>query len=265
MMRGINRQDIFEEDEDRLYFMNVLERCKKISGFKLHAFVLMSNHVHLLIEPGEESLDMVFRRIGTRYAKWYNEKYQRIGHLFQDRFRSENVENDLYFMTVLRYILQNPMKAGMETRPGSWRWSSFLAYEAGKGAVTDTQFALSLFGGRENLLRFLGQENDDTAMDEADCDKQLKEDLAKEKMIRITQCTSVSDFQQLARLVQKELVRKMYHEGLSLAQISRMTGISKPTVYRTAKAFDQQNEEEPLFHESGPDLLAYHMKTEVIW
>ena len=131
--------------------------------------------------------------------------------------------------------------------------------------MTDTQFALSLFGGRKNLLRFLGQENDDTAMDEADCDKQLKEDLAKEKMIRITQCTSVSDFQQLARPIQKELVRKMYHEGLSLAQISRMTGISKPTVYRTAKAFDQQNEEEPLLHESGPDLLAYHMKTEVIW
>ena len=263
-MRGINRQNIFEEDEDRLYFMNVLKRCKEISGFKLYAFALMSNHVHLLIEPAGESLDMVFRRIGTRYAKWYNQKYQRIGHLFQDRFRSENVENDLYFMTVLRYILQNPMKAGLETRLGNWRWSSFLAYEKEIGAVTDTRFALELFGGRENLIRFLGQDNDDTALDEADCDQRLKNDLAKEKMARITQCASVSDFQQLDRSVQKEFARKMYHEGVSLSQISRMTGISRPTVYRIVKEPDQQNEEELLLHESGPDLLAYHMNTEVI-
>ena len=69
--------------------MNILGQCKKISGFRLYAFVLMSNHVHLLIEPADESLDMIFRRIGTRYAGWYNHKYQRIGHLFQDRFRSE--------------------------------------------------------------------------------------------------------------------------------------------------------------------------------
>lgn len=265
MMRGINRQNIFEEDEDRLYFMNVLKRCKEISGFKLYAFALMSNHIHLLIEPAEESLDMVFRRIGTRYAQWYNQKYERIGHLFQDRFRSENVENDLYFMTVLRYILQNPMKAGMETRLGNWRWSSFLAYEKGIGAVTDTQFALDLFRGRENLLHFLGQDNDDSVMDEADCDQRLKNDLAKEKMIRITQCASVSDFQQLNKSVQKELIRKMYHEGLSLGQIAGMTGISKPTVYRTVKEPDHQNEGGVLLRESGPDLLAYHMDSEVIW
>ena len=72
MLRGINRQDIFEDDEDRLQFMSILLRCKEISGFRLHAFVLMSNHIHLLLEPAGESLDMVFRRIGTRYAVWYN-------------------------------------------------------------------------------------------------------------------------------------------------------------------------------------------------
>ena len=89
MIRGINRQNIFEEDDDRLCFMKILNHCKEISGFRLYAFALMSNHIHLLIETAGESLDMVFRRIGTRYAVWYNRKYQRAGHLFQDRFRSE--------------------------------------------------------------------------------------------------------------------------------------------------------------------------------
>ena len=201
MLRGINRQNIFEEDEDRLCFMNILGQCKKISGFRLYAFVLMSNHVHLLIEPADESLDMIFRRIGTRYAGWYNHKYQRIGHLFQDRF-------------VLRYIIQNPMKAGIESRPGSYRWSSFLAYEHGKGTVTDTQYALDLFGGRRELVDFLNQkDDDDTVMDEASCDRRLKNDLAKEKMSRITHCSSVSEFQQLDSLLQKEHARKMYREG----------------------------------------------------
>ena len=268
MLRGVNRQNIFEEDEDRLYFMNILGRCKKVSGFRLYAFVLMSNHVHLLIEPAGETLETVFRRIGTRYAGWYNQKYQRAGHLFQDRFRSENVETGLYFMAVLRYIIQNPMKAGIESRPGSYRWSSFLAYEHGKGTVTDTQYALDLFGGRRELVDFLNQkDDDDTVMDEASCDRRLKNDLAKEKMSRITHCSSVSEFQQLDSLLQKEHARKMYREGLSLGQISRLTGIPKTTVYKAVKVPDRQTDaaEEMQLHEPGPDLALYCMDPDTIW
>lgn len=120
MLRGVNRQTIFEEDEDRFRFLNTVSRCREVSGFSLHAFVLMSNHIHLLIETGIEPLDDIFKRIGTSYAMWYNRKYQRAGHLFQDRFRSESVETDQYYMTVLRYILQNPVKAGMVSHPGDY-------------------------------------------------------------------------------------------------------------------------------------------------
>lgn len=266
MLRGINRQNIFEEDEDRLYFMNTLARCKKISEFRLYAFVLMSNHIHLLIEPVKEPLDLIFRRIGTRYAVWYNHKYQRVGHLFQDRFRSENVETDLYFMTVLRYILQNPMKAGLETNPGTYRWSSYLAYVNGKGTVTDTQFAVDLSGGREELARFLAQDNEDEVMDESSFDRRLKSDLAKEKMAQITQCSSASDFQQLDSSLKKEYVRKMHLEGMSFGQIARLTGTPKATVYRTVNAFtDPIVEEAMLFHESEPDLTAYLTDIDVVW
>ena len=263
MLRGINRQNIFEEDMDRAYFMNLLKDYKKITGFRLYAFVLMSNHIHLLIEPAGEPLDTVFRRIITAYAVWYNRKYQRTGHLFQDRFRSENVENEQYFITVLRYILQNPMKAGMESRPGSYRWSSFLAYQHGMGTVTDTQLAMDLFGSRETLVDFLLENNDDTAMDEADFDRRLRDEKAKEKIIRITQCASVAAFQQLASEKQKEYARKMYQEGMSLGQISRLTGMPKTTVFNAIKAGKDQSGglEEITLREA--DAAAYDPET--VW
>lgn len=265
MLRGINRQVIFEEDEDRLYFMKVLTRCKEISGFRLHAFALMPNHVHLLIEPAEEPLDVVFRRIGTRYAVWFNWKYQRTGHLFQDRYRSEAVETDLYFMTVLRYILQNPMKAGLETQPGSYRWSSYRAYQTGKGAVTDIALAESLFGGRDKLADYLIQDNDDAVMDDGDRDWRIRDEQAKEIMNRMTGCASVSDFQQLEPELQKEYVGKLYQERLSMAQIAWLTGKAKTVVFRIIQKQKNQlaEEEETVLRESDLDSIFYD--TDTVW
>ena len=265
MIRGINRQNIFEEDDDRICFMKILDYCKEISGFKLYAFALMSNHIHLLIEPAGEALDTVFSRIETRYALWFNRKYQRTGYLFQNRFRSEAVESDRYFMTVLRYILQNPMKAGLESHPGDYRWSSYRAYEKGKGAVTDTQYALDLFGSREILMEYLSQNNDETVMDEADFDSRLRDDRAKEKMFCITQCTSASSFQQLDRTLQKEYAAKMYKSGLSLGQISRFTGMAKTTVFKAVKAMNEKDEEkaESVLFEST--LTDYYADDQIVW
>ena len=265
MLRGINRQDIFEDDEDRLRFMTILCRCKELSDFKLHAFVLMSNHVHLLIETAGESLDMVFRRIGTRYAVWYNRKYQRAGHLFQDRFRSENVETEQYYRTVLRYILQNPMKAGLEKCPGSYRWSSYLAYEKGRSLLTDTQYALEIFGSREKLLEYLTESNDDSVMDEAEHDWRLRDDSAKEIIRRITGCLTITDFQGFDLAEQKEFARKLYMEGLSIRQIARMTGMSKSTVARVVKTEENEQPETESLYLRESEESAYYMSADTIW
>lgn len=235
MLRGINRQVICEEDADRRVFMMALKECKDVSGFKLHAFCLMPNHVHLLIEPAGEPLELIFKRLGAKYVGWFNRKYDRAGHLFQDRFRSENVEDNLYFMTVLRYILQNPMKAGIENQPGSYPWSSFLAYKKGIGSVTDTQYAIDLFGSQEALIDYVLLGNEDTVMDEDQFDWRMKIEKAKEIMVQISDCATVSDFQRMDRRIQKEYAVKMYLAGVSAYQIAKMTGMSKSTVERTVK------------------------------
>ena len=100
MLRGINQQQIFEDEEDNQKFVEVLKDCKLISGFKVYAYCLMGNHIHLLLKAENENLEQIFKRIGARYVYWYNWKYRRRGHLFQDRFKSEPVEDDAYFLQI---------------------------------------------------------------------------------------------------------------------------------------------------------------------
>ena len=238
MMRGVDRQVIFRDDEDRSWFLTAVKQSKMTDHFKLHAFCLMSNHVHLLMEQAEEPLETIFKRIGVSYAIWYNRKYERVGHLFQDRFRSECVETEQYYRAVLRYIIRNPVKAGMVSQPGMYRWSSFLAYEKGSGSITDTQYALDLFGSRDSLLGFLDEAGNDAVMDEEVFDKRLRNELNKETMKRITQCDSASEFQKLDLSLQKEYARKLHQENMTPGQISVLTGMAKSTVYRAVKDFD---------------------------
>ena len=263
MLRGINRQLIFENDGDRRQFMLILTECKEVSGFRLHAFCLMPNHIHLLIEPAEESLEVIFKRIGSRYATWYNRKHQRVGHLFQDRFRSENVETDQYYMTVLRYILQNPMKAGMESRPGTYRWSSYLAYDKGTGSVTDTEYAENMFGSREALIRFVQQNSDETALDDTDFDWRIRDDQAQKIMERITQCPDSAAFLELDKKARRVYIRELYMEKLSLGQIANVTGVPRSTVYKAVKGIEPQLLAERMkFKEEKTD---FEVSDEIIW
>jgi REP element-mobilizing transposase RayT len=269
ILRGINRQDIFEDDGDRHYFMTVMQHYKGISDFRLHAFCLMTNHVHLLMEPKGEPLGQVFRRVGVRYVSWYNRKYERTGHLFQDRFRSETVESDAYYRSVLRYILQNPMKAGMERSPGNWRWSSYLAYQKGTGSITDTQYALNVFGGRDALLDFVQQGNDDLVMDEDRYDWRVRDDRAKQIMERLTECSTVAEFQELEKRQRKEYVKELYQRGIAPGQIVRLTGVPRASIYRIVEGIRVVDSaeipelREPVLFEPGE--FVYSEGDGVIW
>lgn len=122
MLRGMDRRALFTDDEDCERFIETLKRVKELSKFQLFSYCLMGNHVHLLLREGEEPLELVFKRLGVSYVYYYNWKYQLQGHLFQDRFRSEPVDDDAYFMDVLRYICQNPIKAGLSENVTDYPW-----------------------------------------------------------------------------------------------------------------------------------------------
>ena len=138
MLRGINRQNIFYDDEDYQRFVQVLFQMvfpiDELTGKPLpahclfYAYCIMSNHVHLLVRESSESLASVIKRIAVTYAQYFNKKYTRYGHLFQDRFRSEPVNDSAYFFTLLQYIHQNPVAAGLSRNVASYRWSSWSVY-----------------------------------------------------------------------------------------------------------------------------------------
>ena len=222
MLRGINRSQIFLDDEDNRHFLDVLVQCREAHFFRLYAYCLMGNHVHLLIQIGEEPLEQLMKRIGTRYVVWYNAKYCRTGHLFQDRYRSEPVQNDAYFLTALRYILNNPVKAGICRQAETYPWSSARDYFAG-GGITDTAFATDMVG-QEPLMEYLREESDDQCMD--DVPVRLNDREAQSVIMEITGETDFSSAAGKAAAQPKQYVHALRKAGLSIRQISRLTGLS---------------------------------------
>lgn len=128
MVRGNERRNIFLDDEDKTRFIDTLHEKRQPNKFTLYAYCLMDNHVHLLISEGSEEISKVMKRINVSYAYYFNRKYGRIGHLFQDRFKSEGIEDDTHLLAVVRYIHNNPIKANIVKHAGEYKWSSYGIY-----------------------------------------------------------------------------------------------------------------------------------------
>ena len=123
--RGVNRAAIFLDDEDRHHFRRLLREACAAHCIAIHAFVLMDNHVHLLLTPSKpESLAPAMRVLGQSYVQAFNARHGRCGTLWQGRFKSCLVDSDRYLLTVCRYIELNPVRAAMVTAPENYRWSS---------------------------------------------------------------------------------------------------------------------------------------------
>ena len=125
--RGNNRQDIFVDSGDRRRYLSLLGRSVRRCEWKALAYCLMANHVHLLIETGSPNLGVGMQRLHTDYARAFNKRHRRSGHLFQGRFGSVWVATDEQLLWVTRYIVRNPVAAGLARDPADWRWSSHRA------------------------------------------------------------------------------------------------------------------------------------------
>ena len=225
MLRGINQQQIFEDAEDYERFLDILKDCKEICEFELYAYCLMGNHVHLLIKEKKEPIEQIVKRIGSRFVYWYNVKYQRKGHLFQDRFKSEPVDTQKYFSTVLIYIHRNPIKAGICAKPGEYPCSSYREYVQ-KPDIVDTEFVFGYWdlacfiehNDREQLEHCLDMEETATV--------RVTDEQARALIKRVSKCESVAEFQALDIPARDKYLRILRDEGLSIRQLSRLTGVS---------------------------------------
>ncbi|MBI3140362.1 MAG: transposase [Rhodocyclales bacterium] len=133
IQRGNNRQACFFADEDYLFYLEQLVQCARKTGCAIHAYVLMTNHVHLLLTPREaDGAGQLMKRLGQRYVQYVNRTYRRSGTLWEGRFRSCIAQDDAYVLGCCRYIELNPVRAGMVEHPAQYRWSSYRANAQGE-------------------------------------------------------------------------------------------------------------------------------------
>lgn len=228
MIRGINKQSILEDQEDNRKFLEILKQCKGLSEYKIYAYCLMGNHIHLLLKEGKESLEQIFKRIGARYVYYYNWKYKRTGHLFQDRFKSEPIEKESYLLAVLRYIHNNPVKAGLSQSVDTYQWSSYHEYLKSNNIV-DVEFVLEIMG-RDEFVDFHKQQDEEHILDIKGSNFRKTDEEAKEIVHAVSGVDSITEFLQLKTKDRNLYLKELKEKGLSIRQISRVTGVSKGIV-----------------------------------
>ncbi len=155
--RGNRKQEIFTDAHDRLRFLQLLEEVVEILGWRCHTYCLMTNHYHLLVQTPEPDISQGMHRLNGVYAKWFNWRHGYEGHLFERRFHDELVEGHAHLLELTRYIVLNPVRAGIARFAGTWRWSSYDA-TVGKRQqppFLTTSWVLSLFNDDPNRARKL--------------------------------------------------------------------------------------------------------------
>ena len=246
MMRGINHQTIFEDEEDNYQFINTLDRMRvryddegnpSGSNCTYYAYCLMGNHFHLLIREREESVGETIKRIASSYVYYYNRKYGRDGHLFKERFKSEPVNDMAYFTVLLRYIHQNPVKAGIVENVKDYEFSSWGEYDGTVEPVfqiCDTQTVLNRIPYKE-----LEEWVNDPLDDDVQCLEIEKKVFSKPSDDQVwlmikeqTGTTSSTTFQQLADEIKRSILKQLKDSGASHRQLKLLTGVGRGLIQK---------------------------------
>jgi len=250
MVRGINHRNIFEEEADYFRFLEVLREVKGIKGFKIFAYCLMTNHFHIFLkenEPGD--ISQIMHRLLTKYVGWFNRKYECSGSLVGNRYKSEPVEEDRYFVTLLRYIHQNPLRSGATGRIEDYRWSSYREYyrdhindgglQGGTDcacALTDTDSVMDRFSPDKTMARAMFVElhkylvTDDFSMGD---NKKPTDEQVRRRIIGLLNGREPHSIGEMSKENRNKVLRYLHNEErVPVKQLERITGISRGVITR---------------------------------
>lgn len=249
MIRGNERKPIFIDEEDRFRFIQTLCEKNKKGQYFVYAYCLMDNHVHLLVNEGNDEISRIMKRINVSYAYYFNKKYGRIGHLFQDRFKSESIEDDYYLLAAVRYVHNNPVKAGIASHPSKYKWSSYGLYinnaETKESFPVNIDFILSMFSNEKNkAMELFGeysrQESDDGFIEyqAGKTDKPIQSENEVRLIISESlkeNSLSVEDIKKPinAKLRRNLIIQLKSSTSLSVRQIANILGVDRNIVQRT--------------------------------
>jgi len=154
VQRGNNREPCFYTEQDYATYLSCIKESAEVNGVAIHAYVLMTNHVHMLATPiGSGDISRMMQSLGRKYVRYFNLTYQRTGTLWEGRFKSSVVDSERYLLTLYRYIELNPVRAGMVSHASEYPWSSFQFNGAGRDVQLITPHAEYLKLGIDNGKR----------------------------------------------------------------------------------------------------------------
>lgn len=240
MVRGNEKKNIFLDDKDRLRFINIIREKKKSDEFDIYAFCLMDNHAHMLIKEEIDDISRIMRRINTSYANYFNIKYDRVGHVFQGRYISEAIEDDRYLLAAVRYIHNNPVKAGIVKEPQEFTWSSYNSYLGKESfeSIISIDEILGMFSkdvdrARDIFIKYSMEKVEDVFIDikeEKFAINRYNAQLFIEDFLKQKDCDNIG---LLDRDAKKELVLELKNKSsLSIRRIAYLLGVDRNFVQR---------------------------------
>jgi REP element-mobilizing transposase RayT len=268
--RGNGGNAIFLDDGDRRSFLHVFDSVVKKSNWLCHAFCLMDNHYHILIETPDGNLSRGMRQLNGVYTQAFNRRYDTAGHIFQGRFKAILVEKEVYLLQLSRYLVMNPVRAGMVEQPAHWKWSSYPA-TAGMRKVPSYltvdwilgQFGRSKAEARQRYKRFVKSDTKDDAPwqglkgqiflgGEAFLKKVRSLSMESEGIKEVPRVQRYAHRPPLEKLLPEKAVRanrqrnKTLYEahvkyGYSLKEIADCLGVHYTTVSKAVKAAEEKN------------------------
>lgn len=220
ILRGINRESLFYDKADNLRFISTFKRFQKECNIEMIIMCLMTNHVHILMKSENGEFAEFIKKVSVSYAAFYNKKYDRVGYVFQDRFRSAPVENERYLFNVMRYIYQNPQKSGI-----------CQASDYPYTILQMNELLSDYFDSQSAFFEFMNAENDDVFM-EYDSLYGKDDERALIRLLHLTQSDNPQEIQTFVKAKRDNVLKVLKDEGFSVRQLSRLTGINRNIVQR---------------------------------
>ena len=238
LFRGMNHCHLFEEDKDYDKLLEILIQIKNEMGIQIHAYCLMSNHVHILIEEAAmRDITKIMRKLLTKYAGWFNRKYKRSGSLIANRYKSKPIEANENLISLVRYIHQNPIKAGIVEKIEKYKWSSYKEYlNETKNGLTTTDFILEMIcenkSKAKEMFKDLHKETEKKDFNISDSKRKTEEE-ARQIIIDLIGGKEPHEIGGLPKLERNGILGLLKGiKGLSIRQIERITGIPRGIIQK---------------------------------
>ncbi len=227
-LRGNGRRILFEDDDDRMKYLALLQRFACSDDFYIMAYCLMDNHVHLLIYACEEKLDAVMKQMSVTYAKYFNNRWGHVGHVFQGRYGSVPIESDHQLLATVRYVHRNPEEAHVSSA-SDYTWSSYGAY-MGMRSFVRTEMVLEMLHGPDGFRELCEPYEYEPKVINSRSDNEECSHAAKQ----ILQLASLELVSHMSRYERDDAIRKLLLTGMSIRQIERTLGIGRGVISRVS-------------------------------